>query len=296
MKRYLSVILVLAMLAAILSGCGASETSQTQNAAAESSAEAAVSVQEEPEESAASEEPESPAAPEEPAEEPAEVPEETPEPEVEEVAYFPLEETKSFNYWFVYPPFFEGFAEGPQDYLMYTEAEERLNVSIDFTAIPIPGAAEQFMLMIASGDYNDVILNFPGSYSGSLDEAIDEEIIIDLSDALEQYAPDYLATQAKAETRVLGSYTEAGRQAAIYGFQTSDGRIPKFGPVIRQDWLDELGLDTPVTVDDYHDVLAAFRDEKGATSPYGLAADGVTTPGNMQGAYGIIVPSNNDAN
>lgn len=94
----------------------------------------------------------------------------------------------------------------------------------------------------------------------------------------------------------MGSYTEAGHQAAIYGFQTDDGRIPKFGPVIRRDWLDDLGLDVPVTVDDYHDVLKAFQEKKGATSPYGLAADGVTTPGDMQNAYGIIVPSTNDMN
>lgn len=216
--------------------------------------------------------------------------------EVEEVAYFPLEETKSFSYWFVYPPMFDGFADGPMDYLMYTEAQKRLNVNIDWSAVPIPGANELFMLMIAGGDYNDVILNFPGNYAGSLDDAISEEIIIDLNDALTAYAPDYLAVQAKAETRLLGSYTEAGHQAAIYGFQTDDGRIPKFGPVIRRDWLDDLGLDVPVTVDDYHDVLKAFQEKKGATSPYGLAADGVTTPGDMQNAYGIIVPSTNDMN
>ena len=257
MKRYLSVLLAVALIAAMLAGCGAAQADNGQ------ASSAASSVQEEPAAAA----PEEPQAADSAAEEPETLQETSevepePEPEPEEIAYFPLEETKSFNYWFVYPPFFEGFAEGPQDYLMYTEAEERLNVSIDFTAIPIPGSGEQFMLMIASGDYNDVILNFPGSYSGSLDDAIDQEIIIDLTDVLEAYAPDYLATQAKAETRVLGSYT----------------------------------VDLPVTVDDYHDVLKAFKDEKGASSAYGLAADGVTTPGDMQNAYGIIVPSTNDAN
>ena len=290
--RLLAIGCALCLILAVFAGCGARTAPASSAETAAGDTIASAPEQETPETVA---EPEA-AAPEPEAADSAaeEAPEEPDVPE--EPAYFPLEETKSFNYWFVYPPFFEGFAEGPQDYLMYTEAEQRLNVSIDFTAIPIPGAAEQFMLMIASGDYNDVILYFPGSYSGSLDEAIDQEIIIDLTEPLEQYAPDYLATQGKSETRVLGSYTEAGRQAAIYGFQTDDGRIPKFGPVIRQDWLDELGLQAPVTVEEYHDVLAAFRDEKGATSAYGLAADGVTTPGNMQGAYGIVVPSNNDAN
>ena len=125
MKRYLSVLLAVALIAAMLAGCGAAQADNGQASAAASS------VQEEPAAAA----PEEPQAADSAAEEPETLQETSevepePEPEPEEIAYFPLEETKSFNYWFVYPPFFEGFAEGPQDYLMYTEAEERLNEQI----------------------------------------------------------------------------------------------------------------------------------------------------------------------
>ena len=295
MKRKLfALFLCLAMLVSLLAGCGntADDTAEVPASAASTADAEAAS-----EEAVEAEAPEA-AADEAAAEVLASAEEAAPEeePVEEEPAYFPLDETASFSFWIVYPPMFEGYADGPADYLYYQEAESRLNVELEFNAVPIPAANEQFMLMIAGGDYDDAILNFGGQYSGSLDQAIEEEIIINLTDALDAYAPDYRATQATAETRILSSYTEAGAEAALYGFQTSEGRIPKFGSVIRKDWLDELGLDIPVTVEDYHDVLLAFKDEMGATAPYGIAADGVTTPGSMQGAYDIVIPTSSDSN
>lgn len=283
MKRILSFVLIWTMVVLLFAACGTEK-------AADSSVQESVSAETAPEETQ-----EVTAAPV--SEEPVSVVEESvsvQEPEMP--AYFPLAETKSFSYWFTYPPMFDGYAEAPMDYLMYQEAQKRLNVSIDWTAVPIPAANEQFMLMISGGDYTDAMFNFTTLYSGSLDEAISQEVIIDLTEPLESYAPDYMATRAKSETRILSSLTESGNQAVMYGFQTMEGRVPKFGAVIRQDWLDQLGLDSPVTVEDYHDVLTAFQQELGVAAPYGLASDGVTTPGNLQGAYDIIVPSNNDTN
>ena len=42
------------------------------------------------------------------------------------------------------------------------------------------------------------------------------------------------------------------------------------GPVIRQDWLDELGIDAPETLEEWEAMLIAFRDEKGASIPLTL--------------------------
>ncbi len=283
MKRFLSIILSLCMICFCFSACG----SETPSASAGSNAVASV-LEEVPTEAPTE-------APVETSEAVSEVEEASVlETVMEEPAYFPLDETKSFSYFFVFPPMFDGYADGPQDYLMYKEAQERLNVHIDFNSVPIPAASEQFMLMVASSDYDDVVLNFTTQYTGSLDDAIDQEILVDLTEAIDNYAPDYARCRDASETRKLSSITEGGNQAVLYGFQTNEGRIPKFGAVIRQDWLDALKLDTPVTVEDYHDVLLAFKNEMGAASAYGLASDGVTTPGSMQGAYDIVVPTNSD--
>ena len=55
---------------------------------------------------------------------------------------------------------------------------------------------------------------------------------------------------------------------------------------IRQDWLDELGLEKPVTYDDMHDVAAAFRDNYGCETAVWIHADATQTDCLMAG-YGI---------
>ena len=39
------------------------------------------------------------------------------------------------------------------------------------------------------------------------------------------------------------------------------------GPILRKDWLDELGLEVPETIDEWENVLAQFKEKKGATAP-----------------------------
>ena len=57
---------------------------------------------------------------------------------------------------------------------------------------------------------------------------------------------------------------------------------------IRQDWLDELGLPVPVTIDDWHRTLVAFRDEIPNAIPFsGIGIRGATTV--FGGAFGLPV-------
>jgi len=57
------------------------------------------------------------------------------------------------------------------------------------------------------------------------------------------------------------------------------------GYIIRQDWLNDLKMDKPTTVDELHDVLAAFKDEKGASDPLFIPATGVSDY--FTSAYGV---------
>ena len=40
--------------------------------------------------------------------------------------------------------------------------------------------------------------------------------------------------------------------------------------MIRKDWLDDLGLEVPETIDEWYTALKAFKEEKGATAPLTL--------------------------
>lgn len=78
----------------------------------------------------------------------------------------------------------------------------------------------------------------------------------------------------------------------VFPFIQGDDMLRTYqGPIIRKDWLDELGLPLPVTIDDWYTVLKAFKEQKGIEAP--LTFLGVPNPlfglesGGFVGAYGI---------
>ena len=58
------------------------------------------------------------------------------------------------------------------------------------------------------------------------------------------------------------------------------------GPIVRKDWLDELGLSMPETIDEWHNVLTQFKEKKGAAAPLAYH-DNMLRNGDFIGAYGI---------
>ena len=59
------------------------------------------------------------------------------------------------------------------------------------------------------------------------------------------------------------------------------------GLCVRQDWLDDLNLEIPVTIEDWHKTLVAFHDEKGAESPLSIGQYGYTIMEPFLTAYGV---------
>ena len=300
-KQIVCLLMVFAMVLCLFAGCSkttepaasaepATAPAETTPAAEPAAAPAAASESAAAPEPAAVPEPTQTAPGSEaesaPEAEPA-APEPAAEPEVAlaEDNYFPLQETGSIECFYIYPPMFEGYADGPDDFALYQRAEERLNVHLVFDAVAIPAASERFSLLIASGDYPDGIFNFENNYTGTADDAIEDEILLDIRELVETVAPDYQAVRTASATREESSVTSAGNIPAIYGFNSVEGRFPKMGPVIRKDWLDRLGLDIPVTIDEWETAFEGFRDVMNCESAYALPADGVTYSG-IASVYG----------
>jgi len=256
-KRLVIACMLLSLLLTVMAACG------TQAPAADTSASSATSAS-----MVAGESEEAPL--EMDASEPDAVPFDTEADDSEEApaestddealtAYFPLEDNETISMWTAYPPL--GFT--PEDYLIFNEAQQRLNITLDFSASSLLTAGDDFSLMIASNDYPDILNYFSNFYNGSITNAYEQEIVLDLTDIIDEYGPDYQAARTANDTlteqtldddMILSFYM-------IHGGEYAAG----FGPVVRQDWLDEQGLEAPVTYDDWHDVAAAFKEAYGAT-------------------------------
>ena len=149
------------------------------------------------------------------------------------------------------------------DFEYMQKLEELTGVHVETIEVNFFTASEQYNVLLASGDYPDLIKNLGTYYSTGLSGALSDDIIMDLTDDLSAYAPnyDYLIHSNDAETPY---YLTDGKVLQFMG--TYDSFINNQGLVLRKDWLEECGLDVPETYDELHDVLKAFKDKYNCSS------------------------------
>ena len=208
-----------------------------------------------------------PAQETEPAGSAAEPEAETPEPAGRNEYSLPLcETTEEISVWLSYNQVFTGVAGDLNENPSYQELEKRTNVHANFAGITADQKANQFNIMVASGDWYDLIGEVNMLYKGGVTAALSDGVILELSELTAQYAPNYTALVNSSEVYQREARNDDGDMGAMFVFMGLDGQDPdRLGPAIRQDWLDALGLDKPVTYDDYYNVLKAFKSEYNAT-------------------------------
>lgn len=167
----------------------------------------------------------------------------------------------------------------------FQEMEKRTGVHLEFET-PVEGEeTTAFNLMISSGELPDIIC-WPNYYSDGYDAAIDDGYYLDLTPYLNTYLSNYNALRQTDERWMMDSTTDGGKVATVMGLMT-EPQGAWGGLQIRQDWLDDLGLETPVTYDDLENVLTAFKEQKGAYAPLALCSKGNYYYGEMSGGFGV---------
>lgn len=259
MKRiapWLSILVVAGFLFSILAGCGTENNVTQESSESDEATEESVTVQE-PEEVVSSEVPSSDAL--EPSSEPASAVEDAPAYTIS----YPLEgDHLELSYWMPFKSPHESvqtFGEFP----VLAEAEALTGVTVNFTSENLMTASEKFNLMVASGDYCDLIGGTLGYYTGNYEEAIADGIAIDISGLIEENAPDYYAMLVEDENNYKATIDDEGTMIAVYTIK--DQYFPVMGgTVIRQDWLDDLGYEAPASLQELDDFLRACQSTYGA--------------------------------
>ena len=278
-KQVFALFLAAALLVSLLAACGGSEAPGSAEASSASAETAAVEASaSEPEK----EVPEESAQLEESASEEAE-PE---EPQV--VIEYPLvEDEVVLTQWgSMYPGAFN-YISTLSENTVIDELAKRTGVRVECTSVQGgPNTIDQFTLMISAGDLPDFIDNVYSCYTSGDDAAIADGVIIDLSPYLEEHAPDFNRLMSEVEGMNVYAHTDDGAVPYFLDVSRNANAVCSSGYIIRQDWLDDLGLSTPETFDELHDVLTAFKNDLGADSPLYIPR-GVT--GLLSDAYGCAV-------
>lgn len=295
-RKLFALLLAAALLVSLLAACGG--TGDTTSAASEASAQEASSA---PAQEAAPAQDQVPSV-----EEPASV---AAEPVEEEVVDGPVAGDKDFDWsvfeplseepatltmFYTQPPPLAAIMESPNDMsYLYQTFEEITNVHIDFQMVNMMDAATTFQLMIASGDYCDII-NDALNYYDAADQAYEDGIAINFLD-YEDCIPNFMALMDEYDTIAGDLKTEAGY---ILNFPRVDLPLATYsesGFLIRQDWLDELGLEVPKSYGAMEEVLTAFKSEYNISDPYVMPYQVLSPWGLMAGGFGIsaVADSNN---
>jgi putative aldouronate transport system substrate-binding protein len=206
-----------------------------------------------------------------------------------EFVSYPLNTDQTLSYW-RFAPF--GGAMDSEDVggTPYGRAlAEKTGVTVEWLH-PVEGQEqEQLNLLVASGDLPDIIeYNWLSQYSGGPEKAIQDGVILDLSDLAAAQAPHFWTyLQANLDVSKMAR-TDSGLLYSM-PFVRGDARLMSFfGLVVNKALLDEVGLDLPVTMDDWYEMLTAFKDA-GVASPLTfeswMLGSGTGSP--FVGAYGI---------
>lgn len=180
---------------------------------------------------------------------------------------YPLESDVTLTYFRNPPPALSTLVSNYGETNFAKNFAERVGVNIEYIQPAVGQLNEAFNLMMASGEYADMMeVNWLQVYAGGPSKAINDGTIVDLKD-YKEYAPALFGILEKNEDYMRQIQTDDGR---VYGFPLITGsprQVSTTGPTVRKDWLDDLGLPVPETIGDWEIMLAAFRDEKGASAP-----------------------------
>lgn len=151
-----------------------------------------------------------------------------------------------------------GLFDSRGDSIPFQVAEEATGVKITFIDNNQETYAEKLNLLLAGGDLPDLIFGIAMNYSTGVDAAIDDGVILDIAEYLD-YAPAFTELIMGDDTLKKSVHTDTGKIGAFYMIEDEES-APGEGPIVRKDLLDKVGMDVPETIDEYHDVLAAFKD------------------------------------
>ncbi len=158
----------------------------------------------------------------------------------------------------------------PKDWVGYQKLKDELGIDLEANSLPV-GANDQSSKLLAAAAADDLPDFFTVTDRDTWSNLLDRGMLADLSDT---YSKMPKRTALMFDDAAI-KYTTAS-DGKNYGWATPSSVSPNEGLIIRKDWLDNLGLKAPETVDEFYDVMHAFTyddpDGNGKNDTYGFGA------------------------
>jgi putative aldouronate transport system substrate-binding protein len=176
--------------------------------------------------------------------------------------------------------YFESLADINNDKWVL-ELEKRANVDLNIIPIPDLEFDQKMELIFASNDIPDVVGNLRGGpTTPSMAGSVESGVFMPLDDLLKEYAPNLVSQVPKAAWEAV---TYKGK---IYGIPSWLETPYRRATFLRMDLLEQAGLKQPETVEQFLDVLRAFK-HMGVPHPY-LFRENFKYADTFFGAYDVM--------
>lgn len=182
-----------------------------------------------------------------------------------------------------------------EDVPFWQGLQKNTGVTLD-VQFPAEGADwnQTFNLLLTDEVLPDIIFKYTDA--NEVETLIADGVIYDLTEYLPTYAPDYWEFLNSDEYSSVKKdiTTASGKIGCFMSARENLYGVCYVGPVVRYDWLEECGLDEPVTVADWEKMLVTFKEKYNATLGFTLAYfSGDANKGIASGfdAYGSLSPA-----
>jgi len=204
---------------------------------------------------------------------------------------FPIDTTETLTYWIRL-----NTASVTPNYTTLNDIdfakflEEDTGVFVEYVSPPVGQETEAFSLLISSGDMPDIVEYSWNTFPGGPAAAVMNGTLIPHNDLFARFAPALTGLLEENPDYDKMVKTDDGVYYTYPVMKLDDTLNTTAGPVVRWDWLDDLNMAHPETIEDWYNMLVAFRDEKGAEYPLSFPGWGWfrTHMGyTIIGAYGV---------
>lgn len=175
---------------------------------------------------------------------------------------------------------------------LWQEYEKMTNVHVEWDTVKTDTLAEKRNLLLAGGDYPELFYAsaFPRA---DLLKYGKQGAFIPLNDLIDKYAPNFKALMEKYPIIEKGITMPDGN---IYGLPTlydPEFKSVFYGtPWVKSEWLTKLGLSEPQTLDEFYNMLKAFKENdpngNGQKDEYAWGGTGTAGIVNyLRGSFGL---------
>lgn len=164
---------------------------------------------------------------------------------------------------------YSSYAEHP----VFKEVEKQTGLKFEFMHPPEGDDGTFFNTTIASGILPDLFMGTHfESYPGGPDGAMEDGVLIDHTDLVKQYAPNYWklinSFDEDMQKRIRSDKGTIIRFGTMFNPPFIEG-ITHYGMILRNDWLKKYDLEMPETYDEFENYLKTLKDN-GIQYPLGM--------------------------